>query len=43
MGTEANAIGPDNAKVGGYIEKVFSLDDVGREAALSNARAEATE
>ena len=43
VGTEANTIGLANAKVGGYVEKVFSVDDVGREVALSNARAEATE
>ena len=38
----ANAIGAAMAKAGGYVEKVFSLDDVGRESALAEVKAEAT-
>ena len=37
----ANAIGAAIAQVGGQIEKVFSLEDVGRDEALASIRAEA--
>ena len=39
----ANAIGAAIAQVGGQVEKVYSLDSMGRDEALSNARAEAVE
>ena len=37
----ANAIGAAIAQVGGQVEKVYSLADVSREEALSNAKQEA--
>ena len=40
-GDVANAIGAAIAQVGGQIEKVFSLEDVGRDEALASIRAEA--
>ena len=39
----ANAIGAAIAQVGGQVEKVYSLDSMGREEALSNARHEAVD
>ena len=39
----ANAIGAAIAQVGGQVEKVYSLDSMGREEALSNARDEAVD
>ena len=39
----ANAIGAAIAQVGGQVEKVYSLDSMGREEVLFNARAEAVE
>ena len=39
----ANAIGAAIAQVGGQVEKVFSLEDVGRDEALASIRAEAME
>ncbi len=38
----ANAIGAAIAQVGGEVERVFALDQIGREAALDEAKAEAT-
>ena len=37
----ANAIGAAIAQVGGQVEKVYSLEDIGREEALISARSEA--
>ena len=39
----ANAIGAAIAQVGGQIEKVYSLENLGREEALKSARDEAVE
>ena len=39
----ANAIGAAIAQVGGQVEKVYSLDSMGREEALSSARNEAVD
>lgn len=39
----ANAIGASIARVGGEIDKVYSYNDAGRDAAISNAIAEANE
>ena len=38
----ANAIGASIAQIGGEIDKVFSYEEVGRETALAQAKAEAT-
>src|SRR5262249_20164581 len=38
----ANAIGAAIAQVGGEVERVFALDQIGREEALDEAKAEAT-
>ncbi len=40
-GDVANAIGAAIAQVGGQVEKVFSLEDVGRDEALESIRSEA--
>lgn len=39
----ANAIGAAIAQVGGEVDRVYSLDDLGREDALESARSEATD
>ncbi len=39
----ANAVGAAIAQVGGEIERVFSLDQLGRDAALDQAKAEAVD
>ena len=39
----ANAIGAAIAQVGGEVDRVFSLEDLGRREALESARSEATE
>ena len=39
----ANAIGAAIAQVGGEVDRVFSLDDIGREEALESARTEAVD
>ena len=39
----ANAIGAAIAQVGGQVEKVYSLENMGREEALTSARSEAVE
>jgi N-methylhydantoinase A/oxoprolinase/acetone carboxylase beta subunit len=39
----ANAIGAAIAQIGGEVDRVFSLDQISREAALERAKAEATE
>ena len=40
-GGVANAIGAAIAQVGGQVEKVYSLENTGRQEALASARAEA--
>lgn len=37
----ANAIGAGLAQVGGEVDKIFSYEDIGRETAMDNAKAEA--
>ena len=39
----ANAIGAAIAQVGGEVDRIYSLDDMGREEALESARSEATD